>query len=205
MDNSLSNIPTSRLEALTDGIFAVAMTILVLSIEIPSPASSGIADIDLYVISLIPQISIYFISFILLGCFWITHHSFFLIERSNLTLIWINILWLMAICLVPLSVSLVANYGNYVISDIFFGFNIFTIGLLYLIDIYYAHKKGFFKKHLNFDINLFFSFPIAIMLLSVLDISISLINPTYTKFFYLLIPLFAISWKFFYRIKFFKN
>ncbi|WP_409200296.1 TMEM175 family protein [Methanobrevibacter sp. DSM 116169] len=206
MGSIFSKIPTSRLEGLTDGIFAVAMTILVLSIEAPSPENIGITDVNTYIISLIPKISMYFISFILLGCFWLTHHSFFLIEKIDQTLVWTSILWLMTICLIPFSVSLVANFGTSMYAELFFGINIFFIGLLYFINIYYAYKKDFFKKNLDFNINIFLWFPISIIILSIIDIVISIIDPSFTNLFYLLIPAFLIMLSNSVpKIKFFKD
>ncbi len=121
-------IPKNRLETLVDGIFAIAMTLLVLSIEIPSIQFHQAADFQIYIISLLPKILIYFLSFILLGIFWMNHHVFFVIKRANQTILWINIIWLMFIALVPFSTSLVSSFGQYELSQIFFDLNIFSIG-----------------------------------------------------------------------------
>ncbi|MCC7553846.1 MAG: DUF1211 domain-containing protein [Methanobacteriaceae archaeon] len=202
----ISNIPTSRLEGLTDAIFGVAMTILVLSIEVPTPGTLGIDGINVYLLKLIPTLSIYAISFLLLGCFWIAHHSFFLINKIDEFLLWINILWLMAICLIPFSVSLVSSYGASIIANLFFASNMIIIGILYFFNIAYAYKKGFFIKDLNFNLRILIGFSIFIILISIIDIVISFINPVYNKFFYLLIPLFTfLSSRYFYKIKFFSR
>lgn len=113
-------MPTARLETLADGIFAIAMTLLVLSIEAPSPGTiTSSLDFQNY-IDLIPQMSVYALSFILLGS-WLNHHIFFLIKKTNTRLVWINILWLMLVVLVPFSTSLIGSYSQYPLSEIIFG------------------------------------------------------------------------------------
>ena len=112
-------IPKNRLETLVDGIFAIAMTLLVLSIEIPSIQFHCVTDFQIYIISLLPKIFIYFLSFILLAIFWMNHHIFFIIKRTNRTILWINIIWLMFIALIPFSTSLVSSFGQYQPSQIF--------------------------------------------------------------------------------------
>ncbi|MGZ7160427.1 MAG: TMEM175 family protein [Methanobacterium sp.] len=107
-----------RLETLADGIFAIAMTLLILSIELPNASLSSVLDFRVYILQLIPQILIYFISFILLAIFWLNHHLLFAIKKANLVLMWINIIWLMFIALVPFTTQLVTKgtvlpFSNY--------------------------------------------------------------------------------------------
>ncbi|MDL2246538.1 DUF1211 domain-containing protein [Methanobrevibacter sp. OttesenSCG-928-K11] len=205
MENLVSKIPTSRLEAITDGIFAVAMTILVLSIEAPSPAELGSGGVYGYLISLIPKLTIFVISFILLGTFWMNHHAFFLINKVNQLSLWINLFWLMGICLIPFSVSLVAGFEYSIFAEIFFGLNMLYIGVLYCFNIYYAHKKGFFNKEIEYNINRIMWSPIFLILISFIDIGFSIIYPSFNKLFYLLIPLLIlIPSRFFVKLKFLK-
>ena len=83
-----------RTEALTDGIFATVMTILVLSLVVPTisgPNESATLQADLY--RLIPDFFAYIITFIFLGLLWISHQNMFShIERVDLRTVWINIL-----------------------------------------------------------------------------------------------------------------
>ena len=116
-DNKISPepfIPKKRLETLTDGIFAIAMTLLVLSIEVPTftnnTASSSIPEFILF--TLIPQLAVYMLSFVLLTSFWMVHHVLYAIKSINTKLLWINAIWLMSIAIVPFSTSLVGKYGE---------------------------------------------------------------------------------------------
>ncbi|MGA7470839.1 MAG: TMEM175 family protein, partial [Halobacteriota archaeon] len=132
-------VPTDRIETLTDGIFAIAMTLLVLSIEVPTlPAPVTPAVFSAYVTSILPQIFIYVIGFILLAVFWMNHHIFYVIERTNTTLLWINILWLMSIALVPFSTAVIGRYGQFQLAELIFDLNMLIIGLLWYANWSYA-------------------------------------------------------------------
>ncbi|MGZ7048875.1 MAG: TMEM175 family protein [Methanobacterium sp.] len=88
------------------------MTLLILSIGLPNASFSSVLDFRAYVLQLIPQILIYFISFILLAISWLNHHLLFAIKKANLALMWINIIWLMFIALVPLPHNLSLNLDS---------------------------------------------------------------------------------------------
>nr|WP_054858973.1 TMEM175 family protein [Methanobacterium formicicum] len=121
--------PTNRLETLTDGLFAIAMTILVVTIEIPM---GPIHTSQLFLQTtgeILPKYVVYFLSFLILAGFWINHHILFLIKKTNLTLTWINVFWLMFITLVPLSTSIIAQFPQYQLSQFIFDLNLLMIGL----------------------------------------------------------------------------
>jgi uncharacterized membrane protein len=95
----------NRIEALTDGIFAVVMTLLVLDISVPQIASSHYnvgsvaAETELVkrLFDLWPKILGFGISFIILAIYWMAHHrQFHYIKHLDHTLVWINIIFLMA-------------------------------------------------------------------------------------------------------------
>jgi len=125
---------TERVLTLTDGIFAIAMTLLVLAIDVPSPDKvPGGPELQRYLISLWPQVTNYFLSFFLLAVFWIgLHRSSHLIIRTNEKHLWINIGMLMFVCLVPFSASLSGEYPADVEPQLIFHANMVLIGLFYL-------------------------------------------------------------------------
>ncbi len=112
-ENSDVWMSTKHLETLVDGIFTIAMTLLVLSLSLPQlPYPATNAAILSSFSSMSQQFFTYALSFILLAIFWgINHSQFYLIKKSNQTLLWINILWLMFVALVPFSTNLVGHYG----------------------------------------------------------------------------------------------
>lgn len=184
-------VPTNRIETLADGIFAIAMTLLVLGIEVPAiPGTVTSTAILQYTLNiLIPQIFIYVLSFILLASFWMNHHVFFIIKRTNNTLLWINIFWLMSIAIVPFSTSMIAKYGGFQLSDIIFALNMLIIGILAYINWTYAANKGLIvdevMPYANKVKKIFLSMP----LLSVFAIIISFLIPYGSITVFILIPI----------------
>ena len=104
----------NRLETLTDGIYAIAMTILVLAIDIPS-ISSDMAGAKLHnaILNQTDQLLAYGMSFILLALFWTINHkqNVFLVSTNGLH-VWINIFTLAFICLVPYTTSLKSDFPS---------------------------------------------------------------------------------------------
>jgi uncharacterized membrane protein len=182
-------VPTDRIETLTDGIFAIAMTLLVLSIEVPTlPAPVTPAVFSAYVTSILPQIFIYVIGFILLAVFWMNHHIFFVIERTNTTLLWINILWLMSIALVPFSTAIVGRYGQFQLAQLIFDVNMLIIGLLWYANWSYASRKEFVaEKVMPYAVQIRRS-NLSLPVLAIIAIMVSFISPAGSFLVFVLVP-----------------
>jgi uncharacterized membrane protein len=102
-------LSTNRVEALADGIFAVAMTLLVLDVH-PPAVQQPPGD---WFFSQWPRLFAYALSFMLLGVYWVSHHAHFqYIKRTNRTLLWINIVFFLFISLIPFSTSWLADSIN---------------------------------------------------------------------------------------------
>jgi uncharacterized membrane protein len=92
-----------RLLALSDGVIAVAITLLVLDLKVP-PAAGRLDDAALLheLSEMLPSFAMYALSFLAVGLAWIGHHRKFThIHRVDGLLIWLNLLFLMAVALVP--------------------------------------------------------------------------------------------------------
>jgi uncharacterized membrane protein len=104
-------VSTNRLEAFSDGVLAVAITLLVLNLRVPDPkATANLAD------ALLDQWAIYAAyatSFITIGIIWINHHAMIgrLRQADHGILFW-NLLLLMSVGILPFATSLVATYLN---------------------------------------------------------------------------------------------
>lgn len=136
-------LSTKRIEALTDGVFAIAMTLLVLNLEIPAiPEGAAAQVLPKLVLGLWPKFFNYALSFILLAIFWIVHHrQFHFIKAIDQRLLWINILGLMFIALIPFSTSLTAEHGEVQIAALFFECNLLAIGSIFYMHWSYATGK----------------------------------------------------------------
>jgi uncharacterized membrane protein len=113
-----------RMAALIDGIFAIAMTILVLDLRLPEGTTTANVAAMLTT-EVMHRLVIYIGSFIILGTLWIAmNFQYGLVERVNRTYFWANVLYLMAICVVPFSASIVASYRDSVACISFYAINL---------------------------------------------------------------------------------
>jgi uncharacterized membrane protein len=109
-DRWTPGLTPGRIEALTDGVFAIAMTIIVLELSVPyllgspTPGEHPTSFLEMW-----DEFYIYVIGFISLGIYWILHrYMFYFIERSDGVLIWLNILFLMLASMVPFSTKVLS-------------------------------------------------------------------------------------------------
>lgn len=184
------NMTTNRIEALTDGIFAIAMTLLVLALAVPDiaePLSNAAVQNSLY--SLIPSFYTLVLSFILLALFWNIHHRIFqrTIKVDN-TLLWINMIWLLFIVLVPFSASLTGKYGQFPISHIVFNINMIGISIFLALNTFYAYSSGAISEKVDpKDIVMIKRDNILFIVISLLALSLSFVFPRFAALVYLLI------------------
>jgi uncharacterized membrane protein len=132
-----------RLAFLSDGVFAIAMTLLVLGIEVPSSGIVGASDVPRLLYDLWPKFLSYVVSFIVLGVYWEGHHGqFHFIQRADPILIWLNMLFLMLIAAVPFSAALLARYGIQRTVVLFYGAHLVAVGAAQLVMWIYATRAG---------------------------------------------------------------
>ncbi len=122
----------TRLDQLSDGIFAIVMTILVFEIKVPTGVSI-LSNLDLWMAlkSLTPHFASYVLSFALLFTYWRAHHFFISIYAKNVDakLSNINALFFLFITLIPFSASLLGKYSHNELAVAIFGIHIVLIGL----------------------------------------------------------------------------
>jgi uncharacterized membrane protein len=117
----------ARLEAFSDGVFAIAITLLVLGIEVPDLSGEDLeGQLNDAVGSLLDSnLVAYFIGFAVIGLFWVNHHQFFgMVERSDNRLLWTNLAFLSFISLMPFSTGLIGEYGGHRIAVVVFAVNV---------------------------------------------------------------------------------
>ena len=124
-----------RLSAITDGVYAVALTLLALEIVVPSANSiHSSAQLNNYMVNnLLPQLSLYLISFIILSNFWASTNAIPMYKKVDNTILTINLAILALVVLIPFSTSFVLSFYHYSQSVIIFSLIILLVGLLYLI------------------------------------------------------------------------
>jgi uncharacterized membrane protein len=122
-----------RVESLTDGIFATIMTVLVLSLSIPTisgsstPAGTTVLN---YVESLWPNVLGYVLSFLLLAVFWVRHHNIFhFVARVDSMFLWLNIGFLLTIGFVPFTTELLGRFPFDSTTSLLYGANLIAMGI----------------------------------------------------------------------------
>jgi uncharacterized membrane protein len=101
---------TNRLEAFSDGVFAVAITLLVLDIRPPADAH-GAGELWRRLGDLWPHYAAYAVSFLVIGIVWVNHHAVMeLVARVDRGFAFLNLLLLMAVALIPFATALLADY-----------------------------------------------------------------------------------------------
>jgi uncharacterized membrane protein len=175
-----------RIEALSDGIFAIAMTLLVFNFKVPDlPHGAANVMVAPAILRLWPQFATYFVSFASLGVFWIGHHNIYhVVRRSNRTLLALNIAFFMSVSLVPFSTSLLNAFEQTQAALLFFGCNLTLIGLLLFLQWFYAATQdgmivselsSVYRRHVR---NRLLAYPAVVtctMILCFWSVSLSLI------------------------------
>jgi len=138
----------SRLDQLSDGIFAIVMTILVFDIKVP--AIWGPIDnlgLWLQIKQLLPVLLSYVLSFSILFTYWRAHHFFVSVYAKNVDSMLTNIngLFFMLISLVPFSASILGQYSKNELSIIIFGVHTILIGLT----LYWMRRYVLYSDHIK--------------------------------------------------------
>ena len=104
---------TGRMISFSDAIFAFAITLLAFDLKVPNvPHSLAGPDLVQWMVTLLPQLSVYIFSFIIVGVYWISHHQIFEhIKKRDTVLTWLNLFFLLLISLLPLPAAILVEYG----------------------------------------------------------------------------------------------
>ncbi|TYT62528.1 TMEM175 family protein [Natrialba swarupiae] len=140
MIKTLGGKGTDRMEALSDGLFAIVLTLLVLQFDVPDVSAAelpgAIADQETLLIS-------YLLSFLVVGLYWIIHHNLFrYIVGHDRVLLWLNLLFLLSISFLPYPTELLGLYGTQFAWTLYAA-NFVLVGLLLTATWSYAARAGF--------------------------------------------------------------
>jgi uncharacterized membrane protein len=152
--NQIAGQSIERLAAISDGIFAVAMTLLVLDLRVPArDLIHGEAELWRALAAIEPQLVSYLLSFLTLGIFWhgqqVQMDSF---GRCNRHLSWIHICFLFAVSLMPFSTRLLADFIGYRSALICYWLNILFLGAMLFASWRYATRAGLLKDEVSRDL-----------------------------------------------------
>ncbi|MBI3509663.1 MAG: DUF1211 domain-containing protein [Bacteroidetes bacterium] len=161
----------SRLEAFSDGVFSIAITLLVFNITIPT---CDYVHLKQTLLEMLPKILSYIMTFTLIGLYWIGHHFYFdRIKYVDGNFVWMNMLLLLLICIVPFPTGLLGKFPNGKIPIVLYGINLIATNLLsfFMLMYLYKHKHlvnehfkdEFYKKQLPLFFWINFTYAIAIV------------------------------------------
>ncbi|MES1225814.1 MAG: TMEM175 family protein, partial [Bacteroidota bacterium] len=142
--NLIAGQNVKRIEALSDGVFAIALTLLVLEIKVPEVHAQTEKDLLNALGELTPKFLSYFLSFMTMGIFW-TGQALQLsyIENYNRDLNWNSLFFLLCVSLLPFTTAFLGQYTTFKLAIGIYWLNILLLGMLLFIHWNYAYKNGF--------------------------------------------------------------
>jgi uncharacterized membrane protein len=153
--NRIAGHSAERRAALSDGVFAVAMTLLVLDLKAPAAdAVHGEHDLWNALVTLSPRLLIYLMSFLTLGIFWVGQQTQLNhLARADRNLAWIHLAFLFAVSLMPFSTTLMAEFIEYRVALLLYWGNILLLGVMLFASWRYAVRADLVKADAPADIS----------------------------------------------------
>ncbi|HET8592733.1 MAG TPA: TMEM175 family protein [Solirubrobacterales bacterium] len=129
----------ARIVAFSDGVFAIAITLLVLALQIPQ----GVSDLPQALKDQLPDFFAFALSFAVLARIWYFHHRFFgALSRYDHVLININFLYLALVTLVPFTSQVIGDYGEHSEAAILYAVNMSALGAIGAMMVRYTFRHG---------------------------------------------------------------
>jgi uncharacterized membrane protein len=166
-----------RIMAFTDGVMAVAITLLVLNLEVPTVPGGELNDA---LVDLIPSVIAYLLAFALVGRFWVIHHRLFETLRAfDSTLMTLNLAFLTLIVLVPFSTALFDKYTDEPIASAVLGATLGLAALAHWLSVVYTLRRGLVHEH-HRSTNEPLASPVGLgfTLLFLLSVPVAFLSPT---------------------------
>ena len=131
-----------RILALSDGVFAIAMTLLILEIALPATRRAE-EDLPKALLALWPRYLAYVLSFVVIGRFWVVHHQAFrLIARYDAVLMWLNLLLLMFVSFLPFPTAVVGAHNGSPAAAVLYAAAVVLTGTASSAYWWYASGRG---------------------------------------------------------------
>jgi len=143
--DQIAGLNSQRIEAISDGVFAIALTLLILDIKIPiSVAIKSEKELLSAFINLTPRLISYFLSFMTLGIYWSAHSSqFHYITKSDRHLNWINLFFLLFVSIIPFTTAFLSEFITFKFAIVIYWLNLFLLGIMLALNWRYAKRNQF--------------------------------------------------------------
>jgi len=190
----VSIMSKSRFEAFSDGVFAVAVTLLVLDFKAPNLAHASPAQALGAILGMWKPLLSYATSFIVVGTIWINHHTLFhAVERVDRMSVIVNLILLMLVALIPFPTALIGEYSNLQPIVMVYGLVLFANGVVFNVLFGYVRTRYKVVARIGAD-------PMAVRLSTLRGISyplgyliaslLSYVSTTISIVFYIALPIF---------------
>ncbi|MDB5101669.1 MAG: hypothetical protein JWM80_6090 [Cyanobacteria bacterium RYN_339] len=123
---------TARIETLGDGIFAIVITLLVLELKVPEVPHDALPAVVLpgLLLAMGPKFVSWLLSFVMVAVYWQAHHvQYNLIRRVDRPLIWLNMLFFLAVAIIPFTAGLLGSYPSTQLPVVLYGVNLIVVNL----------------------------------------------------------------------------
>jgi uncharacterized membrane protein len=133
----------ARITAFSDGVFAIAITLLVLALKVPE----DVADLGSTLQDQLPNLFAFAISFAVLARLWLFHHRLFaVLEGIDTSLIALNFLYLAFVTLVPFTSELIGDYGHAEIATVIYAVNLGALGVVGAVMVIVAFRRDLVRS-----------------------------------------------------------
>jgi uncharacterized membrane protein len=130
-----------RVLALSDGVFAVAITLLIF--EIALPATTSDADLPRALLGLWPRYLAYVLSFVVIARFWVIHRQVFrLIAHDDAVLVWLNLLLLMFVAFLPFPTAILGEHAGSPAAAVLYATSVVLASVASAAYLWYASGPG---------------------------------------------------------------
>ncbi len=136
-------VSITRLTSFSDGVFAIAVTLLVFNLKVPQiPANLVHRELPSVILGMVPAFSTYVVSFLLVAIYWTFHHRLMnLVVRIDTQFLWMNIYYLLVISFIPFPAALFGSYFHERFSFLFYVCCMIVVNLISMTMVAYASYK----------------------------------------------------------------
>jgi uncharacterized membrane protein len=143
-----------RVLAFSDGLFAIAMTLLVVSVTVPNISDhNSVHELTDGLNDLVPDFTSFFISFAVIGRYWLAHHQFVsLLKEIDQSFIALNLVYLAFIAFLPFPTALLGEYFENPLSVAIYALNVGLVSGLEVVLLRHAYRAGLLARQIPLEV-----------------------------------------------------
>jgi uncharacterized membrane protein len=142
------SVEFARTLAFSDGLFAIAMTLLVVSIAVPTISdTNSVSELADALNDLVPNFVSFFISFAVIGRYWLAHHeSISLMQAMDQSFIALNLVYLAFVAFLPFPSALLGEYFDNPLSIVIYATNVGIVSSMEVVLFRHAYRSGLLSR-----------------------------------------------------------